>query len=68
MTREYRELLDAALAQGMIAERNSVDFLSGGSDLLCETCALYPYSRIGWDGSDFAVLDKKENRRIVISK
>ena len=43
---------------------NSVDFLSGGSDLLCETCALSPYRRIGWDATNFAVLDKKENRRV----
>ena len=40
-------------------------YLAGGSDLLCDTRASSPSSRIGWDGKKFSVLDKKENHPMV---
>ena len=64
-TREYCEFLNSALAQKLIAVRDGGVYLSGGGELLCETRGMSPYSRIGWDGKSFAVLDKKENHPMV---
>ncbi|MCX5684544.1 MAG: SUMF1/EgtB/PvdO family nonheme iron enzyme, partial [Planctomycetota bacterium] len=64
-TREYCEFLNAALAQKQIEVRQGGVYLVGGSDLLCETRAMSPYSRIGWDGKAFTVLDKKENHPVI---
>jgi formylglycine-generating enzyme required for sulfatase activity/phosphatidylethanolamine-binding protein (PEBP) family uncharacterized protein len=64
-TQQYCEFLNSALAQKQIEVRQGGVYLAGGSDLLCETRAMSPYSRIGWDGKAFAVLDKKENHPVV---
>jgi formylglycine-generating enzyme required for sulfatase activity/phosphatidylethanolamine-binding protein (PEBP) family uncharacterized protein len=64
-TKEYGEFLNSALALKQIEVREGGVFLKGGKDLLCETRAMSPYSRIGWDGKSFAVLDKKEQHPIV---
>ena len=64
-TREYCAFLKLALAQKQIAVRDGGVFPAGGSELLCETRVRSPYSRIGWDGKVFAVLDKKEDHPIV---
>ena len=64
-TREYCDFLNSALGQKLIAVRDGGVYLTGGSDLLFETRGMSPYSRIGWDGKTFAVLDKKENHPIV---
>ena len=64
-TKEYRDFLNSALAAKQIEVRNSGVYLTGGSDLLCETRGMSPYSRIGWDGKAFSVLDQKENHPIV---
>ena len=51
-TKDYCEFLNAARAAGTIEVRNGGVYLAGGSELLCETRALSPYSRIGWsDGA-----------------
>ena len=64
-TQQYCQFLNSALAQGMIEVRQGAVHLVGGNDLLCETRAMSPYSRIDWDGARFAVLDRKENHPIV---
>jgi len=64
-TKQYAEFLNAALAQKAIEVRSGGVYLLGGKDLLCDTRALSPYSRIGWDGKQFAVLDQKEDHPMV---
>jgi formylglycine-generating enzyme required for sulfatase activity len=64
-TREYCAFLNAALQQRQIEVREGGVYLAGGTDLLCETRAMSPYSRIGWDGKSFAVLDHKEDHPMV---
>lgn len=64
-TREYSEFLNSALSTKGVEVRNGGVFLRGGADLLCETRAMSPYSRIGWDGNAFSVLDSKEDHPVV---
>ena len=64
-TREYCEFLNASLALKQIAVRDGGVYLAEGSDLLIETRGLSPYSRIGWNGQAFTVLDGKENHPVV---
>ena len=64
-TKEYCEFLNSALGQKQVEVREGSVYLTGGSDLLCETRATSPYSRISWDGKAFAVPDKKENHPVV---
>ena len=64
-TREYCDLLNGALARREIEVRNGGVHLAGGSDLLFETRAMSPYSRIGWDGKSFTVLDGKGDHPVV---
>ena len=64
-TQQYCEFLNSALAQRMIEVRQGGVHLTGGNDLLCETRAMSPYSRIGWDSARFMALDRKENHPIV---
>lgn len=64
-TAQYCEFLNSALGQRTIEVRQGGVYLVGGNELLCETRAVSPYSRIGWDGVRFAVLDHKENHPIV---
>ena len=64
-TREYCEFLNSALARREIEVRDGGVYLTGGRDLLFETRAMSPYSRIGWDGKAFAVLDGKGDHPVV---
>ena len=64
-TREYCEFLNAALADKTLEVRNGGVYRVGGSDLLCETRDMSPFSRIGWDGGSFSVLDHKEDHPVV---
>ena len=64
-TREYCEFLNSALAQKQIEVRDGGVYLATGRDLLCETRVTSSFSRIGWGGKSFAVLDKKENHPVV---
>ncbi|MEI6669477.1 MAG: SUMF1/EgtB/PvdO family nonheme iron enzyme [Acidobacteriota bacterium] len=63
--KEYGEFLNAAFAEKQIVVRDGGVYLAGGNDLLFETRAMSPYSRIGWDGQTFAVLDRKEQHPVV---
>ncbi len=60
---QYCEFLNAACEQ--IEARDGGVYLAGRSELLIETRALSPYSRIGWDGKAFTVLDKKEDHPVI---
>lgn len=64
-TRQYCEFLNSTLDQQAIEVRQGGIYLKGRDDLLCETRTMSPYSRIGWDGARFAVLDAKENHPVV---
>ncbi len=64
-TGEYSAFLNAALAQKQIEVRGGGVYLAGGNELLCETRGMSPYSRMGWDGKAFAVLDGKESHPVV---
>jgi formylglycine-generating enzyme required for sulfatase activity len=64
-TAQYCDFLNSALAQKQIEVRAGGIYLTGGSDLLCETRTMSPYSRIGWAGAKFSVLDGKENHPVV---
>jgi len=64
-TAQYCDFLNSALEQKQIEVRDGGIYLAGGSDLLCETRKMSPYSRVGWDGSTFSVLDGKENHPVV---
>jgi formylglycine-generating enzyme required for sulfatase activity/phosphatidylethanolamine-binding protein (PEBP) family uncharacterized protein len=64
-TREFCEFLNSAWNAKQLEVREGGVFLTGGADLLCETRAMSPYSRIGWNGKAFSVLDKKEQHPVV---
>ncbi len=64
-TQEYCEFLDSALAQKQLEVRDAGVFQAGGHDLLCDTRGTSEYSRIGWDGKAFTVLDRKEDHPMV---
>ena len=64
-TKEYCDFLNSALAAMQIEVREGGVYLAGGHELLCETPVMSPYSRIGWNGQRFAVLDRKEDHPIV---
>ena len=64
-TRQYCEFLNATLAQEMIEVRQGGVYVTGADDLLCETRAMSPYSRIDWDSERFSILDGKEGHPIV---
>ena len=64
-TQQYCVFLNSALSQRMIEVRKGGVYLTGGSDLLCDTRQSSAPSRIGWDGRIFSVLDRKENHPMV---
>lgn len=64
-TQEYGDFLNSALGRSAIEVRQGGVYLRGGTDLLCETREMSPYSRIGWSGGKFVVLDGKEKHPIV---
>ncbi|MEI6914586.1 MAG: DUF1566 domain-containing protein, partial [Armatimonadota bacterium] len=68
--REYCAYLNSAIAKGLIEVRNGLVYLTGGSDILCETrsSTLYggtPYSGIVWSGSAFSVLTARDSHPMV---
>ena len=60
--KEYAEFLNASKD---IEVRNGAVYLKGGNDTLCDTRKSSQYSRIGWDGKLFSVLDGKEDHPMV---
>ena len=63
--RQYCEYLNAALKQRLIEVRGGNVYAVGGREMYCETRASVAYSRIGWDGEAFTVLDSKDDHPMV---
>ena len=59
------EFLNSAREQEQIEVREGGVYHVGGSELLCETRAMSPYSRADWDGKTFSVLEHKEAHPVV---
>ena len=64
-TGEYCDFLTSSLRRHEVEVRVGGVYLTGGKDLLCETRQMSPYSRIGWDGQAFSVLERKQDHPIV---
>jgi formylglycine-generating enzyme required for sulfatase activity len=62
---QYRDYLASALSQGTIRVSGGTVYLAGGSDALLLTRQADPYSRIGWDGSTFTVLDGRGDHPVT---
>jgi len=62
--RQYRDYLNAALTKGRIRVDGGIVYGAGG-EIYCETRTASPYSRIGWDGAKFSVLDGKGDHPTV---
>jgi len=62
--RQYFDYLNAALTRRLIRVEGGIVYGAGG-ETYCETRAATPYSRIGWGGARFSVLDNKENHPMV---
>jgi formylglycine-generating enzyme required for sulfatase activity len=62
-TAQFCEFLNSAPAQ--VEVRAGGVYLAGRDDLLCETRTMSPYSRIGWDGQAFSVLDGTEDHPVI---
>ena len=62
---QYRDFLTSALAEGTIRVSSGTVFLASGSDPLFLTRAADPYSRIGWDGASFTVLDGRGDHPVT---
>ncbi|MBI5834496.1 MAG: SUMF1/EgtB/PvdO family nonheme iron enzyme [Armatimonadetes bacterium] len=63
--REFCAFLNSALGARSVEVRQGGVYPAGGQDLLCETRAMSPYSRLWWDGAKFTVLDGKDNHPVV---
>ena len=64
-TRQYTDFLNSALAERTIEIRDGGVYLAGGRELLAETRAMSPHSRIGWDTKQFTVLDRREDHPVI---
>ena len=62
---QYADFLNSALAQGTIEVRSGIVYGMGGSEIYFTTRQADEYSRIGWDGSRFSVLDGRGNHPIT---
>jgi formylglycine-generating enzyme required for sulfatase activity/phosphatidylethanolamine-binding protein (PEBP) family uncharacterized protein len=64
-TAQFCAYLNSALGAGALEVRNGGVFPTVGRNLLCETREMSPFSRIGWDGKSFQVLDGKDAHPVV---
>jgi formylglycine-generating enzyme required for sulfatase activity len=62
---EYCAYLNSVISQKAIAVANGLVYLTGGNAVLFQTRQADQYSRIGWDGTVFTVLDNKENHPVT---
>ena len=62
---QYCDYLNAAWRRGTIEVRSGAVYPTGGADILFLTRQASAYSRINWDGSQFAVLDGKESHPVT---
>ena len=63
--RQYTFFLNDSLARKEVEVRSGGVYLTGRDELLVETRIMSPYSRIGWSGGAFTVLDRKEDHPVV---
>jgi formylglycine-generating enzyme required for sulfatase activity len=64
-TQQYCDYLNSALSQGLIEVKGGLVYGIGRDAIYCETREAAPYSRIGWDGRQFAILDNKDNHPMI---
>lgn len=62
---DYVAFLNAALAEGSVQVSGGLVRATAGGGLLCDTRAAVAWSRVGWTGSRFEVLDGKEQHPMV---
>ncbi len=62
---QYVDYLNAALAQGSIEVKNGIVYAKGGSEFHLTTWQADEYSRVGWDGHAFSVLDHRGNHPVT---
>ena len=62
---QYCLYLNSAMSSGNIRVTNGLVYLAGGSDVLFLARQADQYSRIGWNGTGFSVLDKKGEHPIT---
>ena len=62
---QYADFLNSALAQGTIEVHGGVVYGKGGSEIYFATRQADEYSRMGWDGSKFTVLDDRGNHPVT---
>ncbi len=63
--REYCDYLNAAIYQGLVEVRSNYIYAVGGTNIYCDTVAAYPYSRIEFTNSTFAVRDNRDTHPIT---
>ena len=59
--RQYYTYLDSSLSNGQIEVKNGSVYAVGGSEIFCTVYPNDNYSRIGWDGSKFSILNSKDD-------
>ncbi len=62
---QYADFLNSAIVQATIEVRNGNVYGKGGSEVYFTTRQADPYSRIGWDGTQFSVLDSRGNHPVT---
>jgi formylglycine-generating enzyme required for sulfatase activity len=62
---QYCDFLNSALSKGTITISNGLVNITGGKDILYLTRQNYQYSPIGWNGSEFSVLDNRAKHPVV---
>jgi formylglycine-generating enzyme required for sulfatase activity len=62
---DYVAFLNGALGEGSIEVVSGLVRGAGGGEVFCETRGAVSYSRVGWTGSGFNVLDGRESHPMV---
>jgi formylglycine-generating enzyme required for sulfatase activity len=62
---QYVDYLNSAMAQGSIEVRNGIVYGKSGTEIYFTTRQADEFSRIGWDGRTFTVLDNRGNHPVT---
>ncbi len=62
---QYCEYLNAALSEGAVEVRNGLVYAVGDTDTYCFTNQYVSYSSIGWNGTEFSIIDFRANHPVV---
>ena len=62
---QYVEFLNSAFIAGSIEVRDGDVYGTGGSEIYFQTSQSSQYSPIAWDGSNFTVLDNRDNHPVT---